>query len=424
MIVVGGAIALVAVIVVLKAVGERKSAGTASREGGGESMANMAIPGEPLGRSQEGMEMRSVPTGGSILLSPGQVSSFGITFGGVEVRDLTRTIRTTGYVDVDETRLRYISPKFGGWVEKLHVNFTGQPVERGQPLLDVYSPDLVAAQEELLLAFRMVESLGEDSTAEATAGTRELLESVRRRLAYWDVSEEQIEQVLESGEARRTLTIYSPVSGIVMEKNVVLGQYFEPGRSIYMIADLSRVWVNGEIFESDLPYVREGMPVEISVSARPGETLTGTVEYLYPTLSDRTRSVRARIGIPNPRGGLKPGMYATARLTATLDEALTIPSSAVLETGERAVAFVDLGGGRLMPQEVRIGARGEGYVEVLGGLEPGQRVVTSPQFLLDSESNLAEVMQAMVAQMNLSDLGNMSIPGMEIPEMKMPGMGD
>ncbi|MBW3535632.1 MAG: efflux RND transporter periplasmic adaptor subunit, partial [Gemmatimonadetes bacterium] len=340
-----------------------------------------------------------------------------------EVRPLTRRIRTVGAVGFDETRMAYVAPKFGGWAERLHVDFTGQVVRRGQPLLEVYSPELVTAQEELLLAARMAESVGDSRVENIAAGARDLLESARRRLAYWDISEEQVRRLLETGEVRRTLTIHAPVSGIVMEKDVFPGQAFQPGRNLYMIADLSRVWVNAEIFESDAPLVREGMPAEISVASLPGEVLSGTIEYVYPTLEDRTRSMRARITIPNPGARLKPGMYATVTLSADLGESLTVPTSAVLHSGERAVAFADMGGGEVMPHELRLGLRGERYVQVLEGLEPGQRVVTSAQFLLDSESNLAEVMKAMMAQMNMSDMEGMDMDGMEGMEMEgMEGM--
>lgn len=385
-------------------------AGTATRQAPSEG----GMPGMDMsGMETPGMAMGEASSDGSIRLAPGQISTFGITFGSAEVRPLSKTIRTTGYVDFDETRMTYVAPRFGGWVEALHVNFTGQTVSEGEPLFEVYSPELVAAQEELLLAARMVVALDSSRVEEVAAGARDLLASARRRLSYWEISGDQIEGILEAGEVRRTLTVRAPASGIVMEKNVIVGQRFDPGRNLYVIADLSRVWVSAEIFEGDVAFVRAGMPAEITVAARPGQPLRGTVEYVYPTLSDRTRAMRARVTIPNPGSELKPGMYATVRLTAAMGEALTVPVSAVLQTGERAVAFVDLGGGRLVPQELDLGLAGEGYVQVLAGIEPGQRVVTSAQFLLDSESNLAEVMQSMMAQMNMSDMGSMDMPGME-----------
>jgi multidrug efflux pump subunit AcrA (membrane-fusion protein) len=367
-----------------------------------------------------GMGGMAMSMDGSVRLSAEDVRTFGITFGTAEVRSLQKAIRTTGLVEFDETRMAYVAPKFGGWAERLHVDFTGEPVRAGQPLLDVYSPDLVTAQEELLLAARMAESVGGSAVEGVADGARDLLESAKRRLRYWDIPEAEIRRILETGEVRRTLTLHAPVSGIVMEKGVVQGQAFRPGTNLYMIADLSTVWVNAEVFEADAALVREGMPAEIRVAALPGRVFTGRVEYVYPTVGERTRSMKARISLPNPRAELKPGMYATVTFAADLDEALAVPASAVLHTGERAVAFVDMGSGRLMPHELTLGMRGEDHVQVLDGLDPGQRVVTSAQFLLDSESNLAEVMKAMMAQMNMSDMGGME---MDTGSMEMEGTG-
>lgn len=363
------------------------------------------------GSETPAMDMGGTSGNGTIRLRAGEVGTFGITFGTVDVRALDKTIRAVGIVEFDETRMAYVAPKFGGWVERLHVDFTGQPVRRGQALLDVYSPELVTAQEELLLAARMAETVGDSRVEDVAAGSRDLLASARRRLRYWDISDAQIERLLETGEVRKTLTLYAPVSGIVMEKDVFEGQAYQPGKNLYMIADLSEVWVNAEVFEADAALVSDGMPAEITVAALPGRTLSGRVEYVYPTLEDRTRSMRARIALANQGGRLKPGMYATVRFTAELGETLTVPASAVLYSGERAIVFADLGGGELMPHEVELGVRGGDFVQVVSGLEPGQRVVTSAQFLLDSESNLAEVMRAMVAQMNLSDMEGMDMDG-------------
>jgi Cu(I)/Ag(I) efflux system membrane fusion protein len=375
------------------------------------------------GMDMEGMSMGGMSTDGSIRLAPGEVATFGITFGSAEVRPLTKRIRTVGLVEFDETRMAYVSPKFGGWVERLYVDFTGESVRKGQPLLEVYSPELVTAQEELLLAARMAESVGDSEVENVAAGARDLLESARRRLLYWDISDAQIRRLLETGEVRKTLTLYAPVSGIVMEKAVFEGQAFQAGKNLYMIADLSEVWVNAEVFEADAALVREGMPAAVTIAALPGRTFSGRIEYVYPTLEDRTRSMRARIALPNPGGAIKPGMYATVQVASEQGQTLTVPASAVLYSGERAVAFVDMGVGELMPHELTLGTRGEEYVEVLEGLEPGQRVVTSAQFLLDSESNLAEVMKAMMAQMNMSDMEGMDMDGMDMEGMQMDGMG-
>jgi RND family efflux transporter MFP subunit len=403
--------AAVAGVVVGVVAGLAFARGLPSQAGDGASMADgRAATGMGGMAGMAGMDMGGTGEAGSIRLAPSDVATFGITFGSAEVRPLARTVRAVGLVELDETRVAYVAPKFGGWAERLHIDFTGQAVRVGQPLLDVYSPELVTAQEELLLAARMLESVDGSRAADVAESAAELYASARRRLEYWDIDAEHIDSLVETGEVRRTLTLHVPAAGVVLEKAVVAGQAFQPGTTLYQIADLSRVWVSAEIFESDVALVRVGSPVEVTVEALPGHVYRGTVEYVYPTLSERTRSVRARVALGNPEGRLKPGMYATVRLASAVGDVLTVPASAVLQTGERSVVFVDMGDGALTPHEVDLGVGGESLVQVLSGLEPGQRVVTSAQFLLDSESNLAEVMRAMMAQMNLSDMGSMQMP--------------
>lgn len=386
-----------------------------------------AMPGMEMDEeTQDAAAMPGMDMGGEdsmVRLTQSDLRNFGVTFGTAEVRPLSRRIRATGTVEFDETRTVRVAPKFRGWAERLLVDFTGRTVRAGEPLLEVYAPELVTAQEELLLAARMVEDLGESPLEEVAEGAADLLASARRRLAYWDISQEQIDAILETGEVRRTLALHAPASGVVTEKAVVEGQSFQAGTILYTIAGLNRVWVIAEVFESDVGLIRSGIPVEVVVNALPGETFTGRVDYVYPTVGERSRSMRARVVLPNPGGRLKPGMYATMRLEVDLGERLTVPTSAVLRTGERAVAFVDMGGGSLMPHELELGVRGDDRVAVRSGLEPGDRVVTSAQFILDSESNLAEVMQAMMAQMG----SGASMDGMEGMDMdggddQMPGM--
>lgn len=417
-----GAAALVVFTVIAKPWRHGPQPDPAQPRASGDGMSDTA--------GMAGMEMGE---GGSIRLTGDQIRTFGVTFGTAEIRPLEKTIRAVGLVDFDETRMAYVSPKFGGYVERLYVDFTGQPVSKGQPLLEIYSPELVSAQEELLLARRLGEKVADSRIEGVAPGSADLLASAQRRLRYWDISEAQIERLLETGEVRKTLTLHVPVSGIVMEKDVFEGQAVRPGDNLYMIADLSRIWVEAELFEADVALVEEGMPAVIEVTAYPGRTFEGRVEYVYPTLQEATRSMKARIALPNPGGRLKPGMYATVRLERSLGEALAVPRSAVLMTGRKAVAFVDMGGGRLMPHEVKLGMAADEYVEVLDGLQPGQQVVTSAQFLLDSESNLAEVMRAMMAQVNLSDMDEMDMEEMDEPsprsdttsmEMDMPGMDE
>jgi Cu(I)/Ag(I) efflux system membrane fusion protein len=384
-----------------------------SASDGGNGMQGM--------EGMSGMEgMAGMGNDGSVRLTPDQIGTFGITFGSAEVRSLSREIRAVGIVEMDETRVAHVSPKFGGWAERLDVAFTGESVRAGQSLLEVYAPELIAAQEELLIARRMLDSAMGSNLQAAGGSAEEIYAAARRRLEYLDVSPSELDEILTSGEARRTLTVYAPASGIVTEKNIVLGQSFEPGQNLYVIADLSRVWVTAEIFEADFSLLREGLSTEVTVAGLPGRSFSGPIEYVYPTIGEQTRSLRARISLSNPRGELKPGMYATVGLTVSMGDALTVPASAVLYTGERAVTFVDMGDGSLTPQEVEVGMTGEDLIQVVSGLEPGQRVVTSAQFLLDSESNLAEVIRAMMAQMNLSDMGEMDMD-MDMPMPESPG---
>ena len=344
-----------------------------------------------------------VGTNGSVRLTASQINQFGVTFGIATIRPLTSEVRTAGVVTFDETRMAQIAPKFGGYVDRLHVNSTGQQVRRGQPVLDIYSPELVAAQQELLLAGQLDRSIGKSSVPGMTAGGTDLVAASRRRLQQWDISDAQIDQILSTKQARRTLTLYAPVSGIVVDKKVLQGQAVTPGEELYTIADLSDVWVDAELREVDAASVRVGSAAKIEFTGLPGHTYNGRVAYVYPTLQPEARSIKARIVVPNSDGVLKPGMYATVRLSTPGRSALTVPSSAILQTGDRNIVFVDMGNGestrQLMPHDVVPGSVAGDYTEILSGLEAGQRVVTSAQFLLDSESNLGEVMKSMIANM-------------------------
>ncbi|CAN5216661.1 efflux RND transporter periplasmic adaptor subunit [soil metagenome] len=381
-------------------------------------MAGMA------GMDMGGMEASS---DGSVRLTAAQIRQFGVTFGVAEQRPLEDAIRTVGVVNFDETRMAEVTPKFGGFVERLYVDFTGQPVRAGQPLLEIYSPELVAAQEELLLAAGLDRSIGGSSVPGVPAGGPDLAASARRRLRLWDISEGQIREIQRTGRVRRTLTLHAPVSGIVVEKQVLRGQAVQPGQTLYTIADLSEVWVEAELREADAGSVREGSAATVELTAFPGRPIPGRVEYVYPTLQSDARSLKARIAIPNPEGRIKPGMYATVRLRTSGRAALTVPTAAVVNTGERALVFVDEGDGSLLPQEVEVGRVAGDFTEVLSGLEPGQRVVTSAQFILDSESNLAEVMKSMIGMtgsgdMEGMDMGSGSMDGMETKGADMKGM--
>ena len=376
-----------------------------------------------------GMDMSSAGNS-DVMLSANQIREFGITFGTVEMRTLDSRLRTVGNVTFDETRMEQVAPRFSGFVEKLYVETTGQPVRRGQALMDVYSPELLAAQEELLIAGRLDRTLDASSVPGVVTGSSDLVAAAKRRLGLLAVSDAQIAQVLRTGRALRTITIYAPTSGIVVAKQVVQGQAFQAGQTLYTLADLSAVWVDVDLRESDIASVREGTSAVLEFASFPGQTFRGRVAYVYPTLEEASRTVRARVVVANGSGLLKPGMYATVLLSTPGRTVLSVPASAIVRTGRRSMVFVDLGAGerglRLAPQEVETGTWSDTAVEVLSGLEPGQRVVTSAQFLLESESNLGEVMKAMMMQMGSGDMGKM--PGMDGMDMKgndmkgMPGM--
>lgn len=360
-----------------------------------------AMPNMP-GMSMPGMAASST---GAVKLSPAQLRALGVSFGTVERRPLTTDVRATGIVTFDETRIAQVTPRFSGFAERVYVDETGQPVRRGQALLDVYSPDLVAAQQELLLAERLQANIGRSAVPGVPGATTDLVAASKRRLELWDISEQQIDEILRTGQVRRALTLHSPASGVVTDKRVVEGQSVIAGQPLYTIADLADVWIDVQLREADAAIARTGSGADIEVTGLPGRIFKGRVTYVYPTLDTASRAVRARIVVSNTDAVLKPGMYATVRLHAASRTALTVPTSAVLRTGTRNVVFVDMGEGQLMPMEIEIGRVAGDYTEVLSGLEPGKRVVTSAQFLLDSEANLGEVMRSMISQMPSSSPG-------------------
>jgi Cu(I)/Ag(I) efflux system membrane fusion protein len=390
----------------------RRPAGSATHAA---ARARLEMSGGDMG----GMSMSQ---DGTVQLTASQLRQFGVTFGAVEERILENTVRTVGTVVVDEATLAQVTPRFDGYVDRLYVAQTGQPVRKGQPLMDVYSPELLAAEQELLVAEKLQQSIGASSVPGIPAASTDLVAAAKRRLALWDISDAQIDDILRTGTVRRVLTLYAPASGVILEKHVVEGQAIRAGEMLYTIANLSTVWVEVALREQDAGAVRIGSRAAVELAAYPGRPLAGRVAYVYPTVDQAAHTVRARVEVPNPTGRLKPGMYATVTLTTPARRALTVPTSAVLNTGDRTLVFMDMGGGRLMPTEVVAGRTAGAYTEVLSGVEPGQRVVTSAQYLLDSESNLAEVMKSMIGQMNMSGspraMKNMgdtpSMPGMRL----------
>jgi len=354
--------------------------------------------------------MRS-DSAGSISVSSDQIRQFGITFDAAQVRPLANDVRTAGIVVVDETRLTKVTPKFSGYVEQLYANFVGQYVRAGQPLAAVFSPDLVAAEQELIVSGRLSRTIGGSSVPGVPGTTTDLLSAARERLRLWDVSDAQIREVLSSGKPMRTVALIAPASGVILDKKIVQGQAIQAGEELYTLADLSDVWVDAQIREEDVGRIAIGSNAILQLASYPGQSFSGRVTYIYPTLTEQARTLKARITVPNSAGRLKPGMYATVTITTSGANALTVPRSAIVQTGERTLVFVDMGQGNLRAQSVTLGRSASDYVEVLSGVAPGQRVVTSAQFLLDSESNLAEVMKSMIGMRGVQD----AMPAMSAP---------
>jgi Cu(I)/Ag(I) efflux system membrane fusion protein len=321
-------------------------------------------------------------------ISTQKVQKLGVRSEAAELRSLDRTVRAAGRVEPDERRMAMIAPKFEGYVERLHVNVTGQPVAKGQPLFEVYSPELVSAQREYAIAVQGAASLkGADSPAQLGMGR--LVESSLQRLKNWDISEEQIKALVASGETKRTVTFRSPVSGVVTEKKAVQGMRFMPGEALYQVSDLSAVWVVADVFEQDLGQVKTGAKAQIKISAYPEKLFNGRVTYVYPTLNADTRTVPVRVELANPGLLLKPGMFAQMELqVGGKAQVVTVPVSAVIDSGTRQVVLIQLKEGRFEPREVKLGARSDTHVEVLSGVKEGEQVVVAANFLIDAESNL------------------------------------
>lgn len=337
-----------------------------------------------------------------VMLSATDARRIGVTFAPVTLAPFGQQVRAVAQVTYDETRVATIAAKFDGYVEQLFVNYTGQQIAIGQPLFAVYSPMLVAAQEELLVAANLSSSLARAS-GETRASSTQLQEAARRRLRYWDVSPAEISAIERTGQVKRTLVLRSPVSGVVLEKSVVSGQRVMAGESLYKVADLRTVWLEGEVFERDLPGIRIGAVVRLEFEALPGEQLTGRISYLYPTVNSETRTMKVRVVLNNPGMRLKPGMYGTIVIDGALANVVSVPRSAVLSTGERNIVFVQRADGMLEPRNVAIGESFGDRTRILSGVAVGESVVSSATFLIDAESNL---------KTSLGGMGDM--PGMDV----------
>lgn len=341
-------------------------------------------------------------------------SRLGITFARATARAVRQGLRLAGTVTYAEPRRIYVNARVSGWIEHLHADYVGKPVRAGEVLLAIYSPELLSAQEEYLAARRL--------------GDSSLVAAARRRLILWDIPEQEMVELERSGQARRTLELRAPRSGEIAEKMVTDGQAIRAGDNLFLIADRSTLWVDVAVFEMDAPLVKVGAPVSLAVGALPGHPYSGRVAFIQPSVDEKTRTLTARVEVANRDGQLRPGMYATVEVTSAAQVALAVPLEAVLPTGTANLVFVNRGDGTFMPREVVVGSRGDSLVEIRQGLKPGDEVVASATYLLDSESNLAAAMQGLMLQMGMGlNMGGMS--GSSAPaapatpgQMEMKGM--
>ena len=350
-----------------------------------------------------GMAMR-VPTGiradssaaAALAVSATQRRRLGITTVVAVERELAREVRLVGRVTPAETAQRTVTSRIDGFVEHLYVDFTGRPVRRGEPLLDLYSPMLVSAQQELLLSVRLRAALGETGSPDAARNADSLVAGSRRRLQYWEISDDQIAELERSGTVRRTLTLRAPVDGVVLQKNVIQGQSVTAGSALLQIADLSTVWLEADVFENDIGLMRVGTRADVSFDAYPGQPFSGRISYVYPTVDPASRTGKVRIDLANAGGRIRPGLFGTARFRAPLGgRGVVIPRQAALVTGDRQLVFVEDPAGRLVPRQVTLGAETDSLVQVRAGLAAGERVVATAAFLLDAESNLGAALAGM-----------------------------
>ena len=365
----------------------------------GEESAMGQMTAEEHARMQAGATQGAGDTTGAAVRQPvhltaQQERALGVVYAMVERQTLTRTIRTVGTIAAPEPRIADVTPKIDGFVDRLYVNYTGEAVRKGQPLLTLYSPMMVAAQEELLTAKQLAARV-DSGAAEAWRNAQATLAAAQRRLSYWDITQEQIAQIERTGEITKTLTLVSPVDGIVLEKNVLEGQQVMPGMRLYRIADLSSVWAEGDVFEQDLQFVRVGSQAHIEVAAYPGQHLMGRVSFVYPTVDQASRTNRVRVTVPNPGLRLKPGMYTTVYFDVQRPNVVAVPAQAVVVTGQRNLVFVRDAEGVLNPVEVVLGVRAGDRVQILSGLAEGQTIVAAANFLVDAESRLGTTGSAM-----------------------------
>lgn len=368
---------------------------------------------------------------GTVTIDPVVVQNIGVRTATAEIRDLSRTLNGLGRIDFNEQRLTRLHPKTSGWIERLRIDETGTQVSKGTILLDIYSPELVAAQQEFLVALDNWEAARSGAAAQVKRSAATVLESARERLHLFDVPAHQIKELEQSRKIKKQLHIHSPFEGRVMHIGAREGQYVSPKDELYLIADLSRIWVNVDVFEDELNWLKVGDRAEMRVRAKPGRTYEGRVTFIHPVLNRQSRTVQVRLEFDNPDLSLKPGMFSNVTLyTDTRPNAVVVPSEAIVRSGSREQLFVVRGPGKFEPREATLGVSAEGFTQILEGIQAGEQVVTSSQFLIDSESKLREATAKMMEAMagggedGTADMADMDMDDMDMEDMSMEESND
>ncbi len=372
--------------------------------GGGGAAANR-------GQAPVGGDISAMPVG-TVEITPEKQQLIGVKYGEVGRSGGSRTIRAVGKVAFDETRIQHVHTKVDGWIGQVFVDYTGQLVKKGQPLITVYSPDMLASQRELLLAAKARDMMKGNPLPSAFDQSESLFQAARRRLELWDLSDAQIDQVLKSGKPIKNVTLYSPISGYVTDRKAFPQLKVMPDTDLYTIVDLNRVWIMADLYEYEAPNIHVGETARVTLDAVPGRAFTARINYIQPQVDPMTRTLKVRLDMDNPRLVLKPDMYANVEFRVNLPVQLTVPADAVLDAGERKTVFVDRGNGFFEPRQVKTGERNGNRIQILSGLEGGERIVTSGNFLIDSESQMKAA---------ASGMGGMAgMPGMTNEPMKPP----
>ena len=361
-------------------------------------MAGMSAPG----KAAQGSAATQNMTLGTVMLNPATQQLIGVRYTHVRRADMTRTVRTVGIVQMDDEKISRVHVKVSGWIEKVSLDYVGKLVKKDQPLFTLYSPDLVSTEQEYLIARKGQQYLSKAPYSDVVSGADSLLRATRDRLLLWNISAAQIRALEKTGKVKRTMTLYSPINGFVMTRNAYEQTYVTPETDLYDIANLSTIWVMVDIYEYEAPYVHVGQAASMQLSFFPGRTYRGRVEYVYPTLDPATRTIKVRLEFPNPNYELKPNMYDNVELGIDYGWQTLVPSEAVLNSGTRQVVFVAKPHGYFEPREIKVGDQFDGQTVVLAGLKPGEKIVASGNFLIDSESRLGTALQGMAGMAGMS----------------------